>query len=55
MQWTGVHFARLGYQGTGALNVELAMVWKTIFCKKAPLPDAEEWGKVTDKLDLLER
>ena len=38
-----------------ALNVELARGWKTIFVKKAALPDADEWGKVKDKLGLLER
>ena len=37
-----------------ALNVELARGWKTIFFKKAALPDADEWGKVKDKLQLLE-
>lgn len=34
---------------------ELARGGKTIFFKKAALPDADEWGKVKDKLDLLER
>jgi ferredoxin len=38
-----------------ALNVELARVWKTISFKKAALPNADEWGKVKDKLHLLER
>ena len=39
-----------------ALNVEeLAKIWKPIIEKKAPLPDAEEWGKVKNKLALLER
>ena len=38
-----------------ALNVQLARAWKTIFFKKAPLPDAGEWGKVKNKLHLLER
>ena len=42
-------------QHFAALNVELSRVWKTIFFKKAPLPDADEWGKVKDKLHLLER
>ena len=38
-----------------ALNVELAKAWKPIVEKKAAAPDAEEWGKVKDKLGLLER
>lgn len=38
-----------------ALNVELAKTWKPIVEKKDPLPDADEWGKVKDKFDLLER
>lgn len=38
-----------------ALNVELAKAWKPIVEKIAELPDADEWGKVKDKFDLLER
>jgi ferredoxin len=38
-----------------ALNVELARIWKPIIEKKAALPDADEWGQVKDKLDLLKR
>ena len=38
-----------------ALNVELASAWKPIVRKKAALLNADEWGKVKDKLDLLER
>lgn len=38
-----------------ALNVELARAWKPIVVKKAAPFDADEWGKVKDKLDLLER
>lgn len=38
-----------------ALNVELARGWKPIIVKKAALIDADDWGKVKDKLDLLER
>ena len=38
-----------------ALNVELAGIWETICETKSELPDAEEWGKVKDKLHLLER
>ncbi len=38
-----------------ALNVELARNWKPIVEKIAPPADADEWGKVKDKFDLLER
>ncbi len=38
-----------------ALNVELASTWKPIVAKKAALINADEWGNVKDKLDLLER
>ncbi len=38
-----------------ALNVELAKIWKPIVEKRDPPPDADEWGKVKDKFDLLER
>ncbi|MHB8472033.1 MAG: DUF3470 domain-containing protein [Gammaproteobacteria bacterium] len=38
-----------------ALNVELARVWKPIVVIKAAPVDADEWGMVKDKLDLLER
>jgi ferredoxin len=38
-----------------ALNVELARLWKPIVETKAELPDADEWGKVKDKFNLLER
>ncbi len=38
-----------------ALNAELAKVWKPIVEKKPALSDADEWGKVKDKLNLLER
>ncbi len=38
-----------------ALNVELARIWKPIINKKARLPDAEAWGRVSDKLALLAR
>jgi ferredoxin len=37
------------------LNAELARLWKPIIERKASLPDAEEWSKVTDKRDQLER
>jgi ferredoxin len=38
-----------------ALNAELAKGWKPIVERKEPLPDAEEWAKVKNKLDKLER
>ena len=37
------------------LNAELAKGWKPIVERKDPLPDAEEWAKVKDKLDKLAR
>lgn len=38
-----------------ALNAELSKQWKPIVEKKDPLPDADEWKDVKDKLHLLER
>lgn len=38
-----------------ALNAELAKQWPVINRKKDPLPDAEEWKDVKDKLKYLER
>ena len=38
-----------------ALNAELAKVWKPIIERKPAPPDADEWAKVKDKLDKLER
>jgi len=38
-----------------ALNAELSKNWKVIVEKIDPLPDADEWAKVKDKLKLLER
>jgi ferredoxin len=38
-----------------ALNVELARAWKPIIEKKTAPFDADEWAKVNDKFDLLER
>ena len=38
-----------------ALNAELAKGWKVIVEKKDPLPDADEWAGVKDKLKYLER
>lgn len=37
------------------LNAELAKVWPRICERKAALPDAERWAKVTHKLDQLVR
>ncbi len=38
-----------------ALNAELSKLWGAIVAKKDPLPDADEWLGVKDKLHLLER
>jgi ferredoxin len=38
-----------------ALNAELAKQWPVIVERHAPLPDADEWAKVKDKLQYLER
>jgi ferredoxin len=35
------------------LNVDLARKWPSITKTKAPLPDADEWKDVKDKLDQL--
>lgn len=37
------------------LNAELAKQWPAIVERKDPLPDADEWVKVKNKLDQLER
>jgi ferredoxin len=37
------------------LNTELAKAWPSITKSKSPLPEAEEWKDVKDKLDLLEK
>ncbi len=37
------------------LNAELAKIWPVITEKKDPLPDADEWAKVKDKRQYLER
>ncbi len=37
------------------LNAELAKIWPVITEKKDPLPDAEKWDGVKDKLKYLER
>ncbi len=38
-----------------ALNAELAKGWPVIIERKDSLPDAEEWAKVKDKHDHLQR
>src|SRR5512134_2485259 len=38
-----------------ALNAELAKIWKPIIEVKSPLPDADDWAQVKNKLDQLER
>ncbi|MCP5246779.1 MAG: ferredoxin family protein [Burkholderiales bacterium] len=38
-----------------ALNAELSKEWQPIIEKKDPLPDADEWAGVTEKLDQLQR
>lgn len=37
------------------LNAELAETWPNITEKKDPLPDAEDWADVKNKLEHLER
>lgn len=36
------------------INAEKAKIWPTITAHKEPLPDAEEWNGVKDKLQYLE-
>lgn len=38
-----------------ALNVELAKGWPSITRTKEPLPDADQWKDVKDKLQYLDR
>ena len=38
-----------------ALNAELSKEWQPIIEKKEALPDADNWAKVSDKFDQLER
>lgn len=38
-----------------ALNAELAKSWKVIVERHDPLPDADEWAGVKDKIKYLER
>ncbi|MEQ5843704.1 ferredoxin family protein [Paraburkholderia acidicola] len=44
-----------GQQAFGALNAELATVFPVITKAVPPLPDADAWKDVTDKLPMLER
>jgi ferredoxin len=44
-----------GMENYTELNAELSREWPVITEKKDPLPDAEEWDGVPDKLKLLER
>lgn len=37
------------------LNAELSKKWRPIIEKKDPLPDADNWATVKDKLDQLQR
>lgn len=37
------------------LNAELAQQWPMITSRKDPLPDADQWKDVPDKLQYLER
>ena len=37
------------------INAELAKTWPVITTKKAPLPDAEQWNGIEDKLQYLEK
>ncbi len=37
------------------LNAALSKVWPAIVERKDPLPDADEWNKVKDKLQHLEK
>ena len=38
-----------------ALNAELAKIWPVISEKTDPLPEADDWNGVSDKLPYLER
>lgn len=37
------------------LNAELSKSWKTIVEVKEPLPEADEWAKVKNKIEHLDR
>jgi ferredoxin len=36
-------------------SAELAKIWKPIIAIRPALPDADEWARVKDKLDQLQR
>jgi ferredoxin len=38
-----------------AINAELAKAWKVIIERKDPLPEADKWAEVKNKLQYLER
>ena len=44
-----------GQEHFTALNAELAKQWPAIIERKDPLPEADEFVKVKDKLGMLER
>jgi ferredoxin len=44
-----------GQQQYVELNAELAKVWPSITRTKEPLPDADDWKDVKNKLDQLQR
>ncbi len=44
-----------GQEKFTALNAELAKGWPSITRTKTPLPDADEWKDVKDKLGQLQR
>jgi ferredoxin len=44
-----------GMESYTELNADLSREWPVITEKKDPLPDAEEWDGVADKLQYLER
>ncbi len=44
-----------GQEKFTALNADLAKIWPLITDTKPPLPDAEKWADVTDKLQYLEK
>jgi ferredoxin len=37
------------------INAELAKTWKVIIERKDPLPEADKWAEVKNKLQYLER
>lgn len=44
-----------GQEQFAALNAEFSKTWPAIVERKDPLPGADEWVKVKNKLDQLER